>query len=165
MGHLYRFLDTTGDGTGTKNANVDGSSTAVTFRYNPGSGDRTEIARMIVHIEDAAPFSADEYGNLGAALTNGVLVQIRKYEDNATVIDLCDGLPVKSNSQWSRMCYDMDTDSFGAGNDHVKIRWTFAKSGSPLYIQDDEYFCIVVQDNLTGLVEHYFMIQGMVEHV
>lgn len=160
MGKIYRFLDTVGDGTGTKNANVDGSSTAVTFKYVPNARDRTELHRMIVHIEDAAPFSADEYGNLGAALTNGMLVQVRKQEDDSTVLDLCDAVPVKSNSQWSRMCYDSSTDSYGAGNDNVKVRWTFSKSGSPQYIQDDEYFCIVVQDDLTGLVEHYFMVQG-----
>lgn len=165
MGHIYRFLDTTGDGTGTKNANVDGSSTAVLFKYTPETKDRTNIHRMIVHIEDTAPFSADEYGNLGAALTNGILVQIRKQADDAVVLDLCDSVPVKTNSQWSRMCYDSSTDSYGSGNDNVKVRWTFTKSGNPLYIQDDEYFCVIVQDNLTGLVEHYFMVQGEVQRV
>ena len=160
MGHIYRFLDTNGDGTGSKNANVNGSITPQVFRYDSETTHRTYLARMLVHIEDIGPLSADDYGGITGPLTNGVLVEIRRKEDDSTVVDLVDGLPIKTNSEWSRMCYDMDIDNFGSGSDFIKVRWTFAKSGLPIYLSPNQYFCIIVQDNLTGLIKHYFMLQG-----
>lgn len=159
MGRIYRFLDTVGDGTGTKDAAVNGSSTAVTYKYQPPNGVIAVIARMLVHYGDTLAPSADDYGNI-TALTNGLLVQVRNVVDDSVVTDLLDGEPIKKNSDWSRFCYDLGLDDFGAGDNFLKVRWTFSKSGQPLEIHDAQYLCAVIQDDLTGLVEHHFMIQG-----
>lgn len=159
-GPIYRFLDTVGDGSGNKDASVDGSSTAVRFKYVPEKGERAVINRMIIHYGDTANWSADEFGNLGAALTNGLLIQVLNQNTDNVVVDLLDGIPVKTNSHWSRVCYDVELDSFGSGLDFLKARWTFSKSGRPVALSDENYASVTVQDNLTGLDELTFMLQG-----
>lgn len=159
---IYRFLDANGDGTGTKDSSVDGSSTQQVFKYVPKSGDKTFLHRLIIHVEDSGSFDSGSYGN-GITLTNGVGVEVRKITDDSVVLDLMDGVPVTKNPEWGRFCYDVDISSYGAGTESLTARWTFEKSGQPLFIQDDEYFCVTINDDLTGLVEQYFNIQGVVE--
>lgn len=159
---LFKTLDTVGDGTGSKDAGVDGSVTPVAFKYVPEHGDKTEIHRMLMHCQVSSVCDAGKYGDV-AVLDTGVTVQIRNINDDAIVLDLSNGLPVKCNADWSRVCYDMKPDDFGPGNNFVNVRWTFAKSGAPVFLQDDQYFCVIINDNLAGLVEHVFTIQGKID--
>ena len=156
--YVYRYLDTVGDGTGTKNANGNYSSTAQDFRINAPTQGMYCLERMIVHIRDAANMSADEYGNLNSALTNGVTVAV--YNDDTLDCDLVDGLPIKANADWGRVCYDSEPLSYGSGDDFIRVRWTFAKAGQPIYLFDDWNLRVELNDSFTGLVEHYFMVQG-----
>ena len=161
MRDLYRYLDTDGDGTGTKNAIGNYSGAVEEFFIAPPASTVFEIHRMIVSIEDSANPSADVYGNLAAALTNGVSIKIK--DASGDLVDLCDGVTIKANSHWSRICYDVTNLNFGSGNDIVQVRWTFAKSGKPIYLDGDkgQYLSVDVNDDLTGLVSHYFMVQGV----
>ena len=156
--YVYRYLDTVGDGSGTKNANGDYSSSATDFRINAPAGGVYEITRMLVHIRDAANMSADEYGNLNGALANGITVAV--YDGDTLDCDLTDGLPVQSNADWGRVCYDAESLSYGSGDDFVRVRWTFSKAGQPLYLAGDYNFRVQLNDNFTGLVAHYFQVQG-----
>lgn len=152
-----RFLDTNGDGSGTKNANVDGSGTPQVFKIVPTRS--IAIARMIVHIEDAGAIAGGNYGAV-AALANGVEVGIYTVDGDALVTDLLDGLDVQTNAQWARFCYDVSNITFASGNNYVNVRWTFAKSGAAVNVTPDKYFAVTVNDNLTGLVDHTFIVQG-----
>lgn len=159
---ISQFLDTTGDGTGTENANVDGSSTPVIFKIQPAQGEVFQLNRMLVHIEDSGTFQSDTYGAiLAAAISTGVQVQVRLTSDDSVIQDLTNGVPVESNQQWGRFCYDTRLDSYiGGGNDHVHVRWTFERDGAPIILDETMYFCIIINDDFTGLVEHYFRITG-----
>lgn len=165
MGAFFRYMDTVGDGTGTKNFNGDyrdpeGSGPEVA--YFTASQDRTEVHRMIISIEDTSGMQPNEYGNLGAALTNGIEVKLYDHND-VEQIDLTDGVAIVDNSGWAHLCFDVELKSWGntPAVDLVVVRWTFARSGAPLKLQTGWYLAVEIgADNLSGLTHHQFMIQG-----
>lgn len=158
---IYRRLDAVGDGTGTKSAVGDYSLAAQDFKITAPSAHQYEISRMIVSVEDTAGFQAAEYGNLGAALTNGISVLVTDAAD-ATIIDLTDGAPVKTNAQWSSLCYDADLKTWGSGNELLAVRWTFAKAGAPIRLKPGQSLVARLNDDFTGLVGHTFEVQGLI---
>lgn len=164
---LYRVLDTNGDGTGTKSAIGDYSSGGLgetIFYIQPPSSEIFHIARMIVSYSDAAGMSAVEYGNTAAALTNGIT--LRKSDDNGVITDLTAGLPIKSNAEWGRHCYDVDLKTWSTGNEFIVVRWTFTKdtgeSDGRISLDGikNERLEIVLNDDFTGLVDQYFLVRG-----
>lgn len=163
--HIFRYLDTVGDGSGSKSAIGAGYSVGSPgiFKIQPAAGQVISLERMIVQIEDAGAPDAEKYGAL-SALTNGIIVRIAN--DAGVVKELTDGLPIKSNSHWARLCYDVSFSGFATGNDFVDVRWTFAKSGRPIVLGDtgvNERLEVVCQDALDGLIAHTFMVQGFIE--
>lgn len=152
---LSRYLDTNGDGTGTKNANGNYSVTPEQF-YIDGP---CTLTRMIVMIEDTAGMQAEEYGNLGVALTNGVTITIDRSGLDNNAVNLTDGLPIKTNAEWGRLCYDVDVKSWGAGDEVFLARWTFANA-EPIKLGDGDRLEVTLNDDFTGLIEHYFKVQG-----
>lgn len=159
--YIYRFLDTNGNGTGTKNAVGDYSVAAEEFHIQPPVSLRYSLYRMIVCIEDTAGMRAEYYGDLASALTNGIKVSV---DDGAAteLCDLTDGDPVKSNAGWGRHCFDVDVKTWGAGNELLLVRWTFSKAGAPVFLQEGHRLIVTLNDDLTGLVSHNFMVQGYV---
>lgn len=152
---IYRVLDLVGDGTGEKNAAIDGTIPKV-FKIM----GKLFIYRMLVYLKDQTDFWTETYGGR-SALTNGLLVQKRLISDDSVIVDYLDGLPIKSNPDWGRVCYDTVPDELRAGQRHLKVRWSFYKSGQPISLSKEEYFCVVIQDDLTPLAEHYFSVQGV----
>ncbi|MCU7840858.1 MAG: hypothetical protein KZQ94_15950 [Candidatus Thiodiazotropha sp. (ex Troendleina suluensis)] len=158
---IYRYLDTNGDGTGTKNA-VGNYTTETEFFIAPGLAYQYGLHRMIVSIQDASGSSAAEYGNIGSALTNGIKISVIDSSDNE-LLDLTDGLPIKTNAEWAAACYDDTLNTWGQGNELFAIRWTFTKdSGDPLLIKPGNRFSVVLNDDLTGLVSHKFFVRGKI---
>jgi len=157
--HISQFLDTVGDGSGTTSAIGDYSSVPGVFKISPAAGEVFSIARMLVYIEDAGTISADEYGNL-AALTNGV--KVSGFRDSVEQVALTGQVNIKTNSQWGRICYDSNPLTYGNGNNIIVARWTFSKSGRPIILQGDELddLRVTLTDNLTGLIDHTFLVQG-----
>lgn len=159
--HLYRYLDTDGDGTGTIDATGDYSDATGTgvedFYYEAVKG--TTIERMLVSVGDTAGMQSQEYGNIGAALTNGVSVLLYN-EHGALYEDLTAGQPVKTNAEWGALCFDVDVKTWGSGNELLVARWTFAKSGLPLHLPAGAKLVVRVNDKMDGLLSHRYMIQG-----
>ena len=155
-------LDTNGDGTGAKNANGNYSAVETRFKHTVEAGKILRIHRMIVSIEDTAGFSSSKYGDL-AALTAGIGMEVTG--DNRATLDLVDNEPIKTNADWAHNCYDADLKTWGAGDEVLVVRWTFAKYGVPLRLIGDsnDAFEVVLNDNLTGLIGHHFMLQGHYE--
>jgi len=155
---LYRYLDTVGDGSGTKNANGNYSGGATKFLIAPPATDRYFVLhRVLITIEDAQGFDAGDYGAIAGGLTNGVLVNWIK---DGTTHDLTNGIPIKTNAGWGIQCYDISFQDFGAGNNFLLVRWTFARRGQPLGLALGDSLEFVLEDDLTGLVAHYFQVQG-----
>lgn len=163
---IYRFLDTVGDGSGTKNANISGSAgTPNIIKIQPAPGEIMRLTRMIILIRDSkAGFTTDAYGALG---TLGVGIEARVQNNTSTLIDLTDGVPIQTNGNWGKFCYDAEVYPADQGNTdtYLRVRWTFEKAGYPIRLIGDnnERLEVLIQDNLTGLVEHYFHVQGYYE--
>lgn len=154
---IYRFLDTNGDGTGTQNAIGDYSVTPEEFYFQPELD--TDVHRLIIHMEDTTGANAVDYGNITGGLTNGYTLRVLDTAQ-AEVTDLCDNTVIQTNAGIGRFCYDVDLKTWGAGNEFIQARWTFARAGHPLFIAAGYRLSITFNDDLTGLIEHFFMIQG-----
>lgn len=153
------------DGAGvTYEANGDYSITPAVFEWGPPTGEIWHAERLIVLIRDAGNADASEYGNLGAALTTGIVVQFRS--GVSTVEQTLNGLkPIKTNSDWAGLCYDTRNLGLGgAGDDAYSAMWTFSRdlggSGIRLNGDDDERITILLSDNLSGLSSHTFFVGG-----
>ena len=158
--NLYRYLDTNGDGSGTKNANGDYSSTAQDFCIKPPPGKIYVIHRVIVSVEDSTAMQAQEWANFGAALTNGIEIKVKTASE--VLVDITDGVPITTNGNLSRVCYDVDIKTWGAGNELLVARFTFAKSGKPLSLNGSkgEMLAFELSDDFEDALSQYFQVQG-----
>lgn len=144
---------------GETNGNRDYSSDVTDFVYDAAVDCR--ITRLIVLIGDTGAVGVANYGAL-SALTNGLLVGVKR--SGTTILDLLDGIPIKKNVDWQRYSFDLVINDKGAGNaGWVGCRWTFEKSGFPLRLRANDKFFITLRDDLDGLTEHYFTVQGFLE--
>ncbi len=155
--HIYEYLDTNGDGTGTINVNGDYSSAAEDFYYQ--ATVTSNIARLIVIIEDSGSFTAENYGGI-STLSNGMRLFLEDSDSNSEIA-LDGGSAIKSNAHWGGLCYDVDRKSWGAGNDFLLVRFSFDKAGACLCLDAGEKIILRANDDLSGLILHQFMIQGM----
>jgi hypothetical protein len=154
---VYRVLDTNGDGTGTKNAVGNYSSTPTVF-YIQDTTKTFYVNRMLIQLEDAGAFATNDYG-AGTGLTNGISINI--YDSTGAVLnDLTDGIPIKSNNDWARVCYDLKLENWATGNGAIHARWTFANAGHPIILKQGDRLGLTLNDNFTGLVSQYFKVQG-----
>lgn len=153
---ISRFLSTDGTATGTK----DMSTTADEY-YITDANSTLELHRMIVSYQDEGGGNVSEYGNLNAALSTGILVQVRGRNGTTVKLDLLDGETITQNGDWARYCYDANRIDWGAGLDLFVVRWTFAKSGEPLILEPGQRLSMVIQDDLTNLSNHYALVQGI----
>jgi len=157
--NFYRYLSTTGATGGTKNAVGDYSSSATDFYFVATPGPAW-VERLILYIEDTKGMEPEEYGNLGAALTNGWSIKV-KDADDVVLLDINDGIPVKTNAGIGRMCYDVDLKAWtNTTNEVVLARFTFSRAGSELKLNAGEKLVITLNDSFVGLIDHYFQIQG-----
>lgn len=136
----------------TVEANVDGSVTPATYSYACPADETIELERLLVYIQDTGNFNVASYGN-GITLANGLEIE-------AAGVDLLDGQPIKTNADWAALCYDLSYFSFGVGDNAAAVRWTFGKAGAPLILESLETIAVTVNDDMTGLTGHRFMVQG-----
>jgi hypothetical protein len=120
-----------------------------------------ELARMIVSYQDGGGGTVSEYGNLNAALTSGIQLQVRGRDGSTVKLDLLDGETVQTNGDWARFCYDANRLDWGSGDDYFVVRWTFAKSGEALILEPGQRLSMVVQDDLSLLTNHFALVQGI----
>jgi hypothetical protein len=78
--------------------------------------------------------------------------------------DITKGHPIKTNVDWGPYVggVDVKISSYGAGNEALGARWTFERMGRPVVLDGDigEFACFRMNDNFSGLVQHYFHFQG-----
>ena len=160
---LYRYLDTNGDGTGDKDAIGNFLFAPIDYYIKPGPTEVYAIERVIIFIKDNGRMNTGGYG-AGGLLENGITCQIQN--DTEVLVDMTDGIPVRANGDWSRLCYDLQNHEWGTGHNVVVARWTLAKTGISGQLdgrQDrNQKLVFRVNDDLRGLVEHTFQVQGRV---
>jgi len=157
---FYRYADTVGDGTGSREGAVNGSVTPVVLRLMPRAGETSlEVHNMMVHIMDVGLFDTGKYGN-NIVLTNGISVGVYN-ADGSLDRDLMDGEPIKLNVEWHHVCYDASLSTYGTGDASLSVSWPFTRAGMPIILEFGESICITLADDLTGLTHHAFRFEGI----
>jgi hypothetical protein len=168
--HLHsQYASLNGLGTGTINLNGNYSAATGTpdeayIRVPSGKSSFT-VTRVIVSVGDTKGMVGAEYGNLGAALSVGIEIKVRSTNASGTdeISDLTAGLPITTNAEWARQCYDMQIHTGTANaNELLTARYTFGKHGAPIHLDADDEIAITLADNLTGLLSHHFLFEGTV---
>ncbi len=151
--HVFEYLDTNGDGTGDSNAIGDYSSAPTDFFYQPGPGKVELITGMIVYME-GKDVGKGGYGNANV-LTNGITMRTDNTVPEASM-DLTVGVPILSEKQWQRLCYDLSPVS----EESRVARCTFARSGLPLILSETDRLVVTLHDDFSHMDEHRFKIEG-----
>lgn len=162
MGFATRFMDSVGDGSGSIELNVDGSTTPVIFKIKPAPGEILYLSRLLWYLRDSGSLDSGGFGN-GAELTNGI--------DFGFYFDV--GLPsegrypqqfepITTNGGWAKYCGpDVVPLTFGGGDEILSCRYSFYKDTAivdrtelPWLAHDRlEEFWLIVSDDLTGINE------------
>jgi hypothetical protein len=116
---------------------------------------------MICHVQDTGGFDAGAYGN-NITLANGIGCGIYTGSGATLLNDLFDGHTVQTNSDWGHWCYDVALLDFGIGDEFLQVRWTFGKSGQLIRLDGDnmDRLSLIFNDDLVGLNDHQFVVQG-----
>ena len=151
---------------GTVSDILPADATPTTFSFTPTGTQKVVIHRCIPFIEDDSAFYAERYGGHTAALTTGIKIGVYGTVDgvpDTLLYDLTDDDHlIKSNADWASYCYDARYDSYGQGDNMLVVRWTFARSGQPVYLDaaKGQYLGLITADTLSMLVGHRVLVQG-----
>lgn len=162
---LARFLDTDGDGGGTKDAASDYSDVGAgltEFKLAPAAGERFLIHDLHIHYDDTGLFDSGKFGN-SITISNGVVVQVKNA--SGVIIDITDGVPCTTNADWLRYCHEVHHLNMGQGNEMLTAYFSFGKHGTSLRLDGDagEYLAVILHDDFSGLAEMYFYAEGAIE--
>ena len=150
---IFRFLDTVGDGTGTKEAAADFSVTADDFFIQPGVGQVFVLESLTVEI-------TGDKNSLTSPLTNGLTMQVLTSAD-ALVLDLLDGETIQQNSDWKRYGFDVALQEGLVGNKRtVSFRLDLNQAGRPIILTNQEKFNINLNDDFSLLDSQRFFVKG-----
>lgn len=151
---FFRYLDTAGNGTGTKIAT--GTYTSTRFYLQPPTANVYAVQRLIVSIEDSAVITPSLYGSV--TITNGVVI---RRVSGSTVITLTDGVTLSNNLGWRRLCDVEQTNITGVTNQLQAV----CDFSIPIRLNGDqsERLEVLLQDDFSGLDGHYFVAEGYKE--
>ncbi len=140
------------------NLNYSGAGIGLKDYVFESVSDGTFINRILIYLEDTTGMRVNFYTTAGA-LTNGVKFFVR-FGSGGGKLYINEDIPIKSGGEYAILCHDVKILDYGAGNDAITVRWTFM---SPINITTGFQIGVEVNDDLTGLISHYFRIQGCLE--
>lgn len=149
QGRHRRFLDVTGDGSGSKEMNT----TAATYRIKPATTETYVIDEICISAADLSPLAPTGFLGL-AALSGGILLGVREELGSSPEIvtmDLLDGLPIKSTIGLMELGESDIIDQTGACAVSTKMRPKI--DGRPIRISGTRGESLVcqTQDNMSNL--------------
>lgn len=162
--YIHRYLDSVGDGSGTKNGGLDHSGAAEEYMLVP-SGEIYRITKLRIFIEDTGgAFPYDGYGAIATGtVTNGVEVKVK--DGSGDVLDLLHGIPATSNSTWLHHGQLETISPFSTGYLMV-VTLDFAASGTVVRLDptdNSQYLAVILEDNFSTIETHCFIAEGYVE--
>ena len=157
---FHHFLGTGGADAGTTNLAADFSTPDDAYVE---ADALWHIHSVIVSLMDGKGFEAEEFGNLGVALTNGLqFILERDLETGPTEFDFTFIKAIKSNHD-----FEMYFGPVGRSNwtnttkESIAIQWNSGESGgTPIVLRKGERFILRLADNLSGLDQLYVSVQG-----
>lgn len=142
---------------GSADLNVDGSVTPVEFTVQSTNGKDWLVREIVVHMQDGG-MTPTEFGGLGAALTNGLLIEVRNKTTDAVILDITGGHPIEDNGEFAHL---MSTSSgliiAAAGDDDFHAVIDFHDG---MIVASGEKVVVTVQDDLQALTEFHMILHG-----
>ena len=166
--YFGRFLDTSGNGSGTKENALDYSASGLgetDVKLAPGIGEKFRVHDMHIHYDDIGKMDNTGFG-AGTGLTNGITIAVKDANDDI-IIDITDGIACGANADWARYAETVQLLDWGSGNtdDMLTARFEFSSHGAPLRLDGDagEYLAVTLNDDLSGLEEFKVYAEGVIE--
>ncbi len=160
--HVFTLL-TRSDGTVAMN--IDGSGGAVNFDYIVPAGTIYKqflFARINFVIVDGG-IRWGRFGGLGAALTNGLLLQVLDDEDTIQQHFTTDVHPIQTNEDFGGLSGVDTVIRLAAGDDAMPIRFSVFKSGNLMKLLPNWRVRVVVQDDLSAISHMDGIVQGILK--
>lgn len=166
-----RFMDSIGDGTGSINMSVDGSTTNQIFKIQANQGQILQLSRLLIFIQDSGTLDSGGFGN-GSALTNGIIFNTVRYAGTPEQ-EILPGfqenqLPIKLNQEFKALCHDAIFSNYGSGSQSLSWRYTFTKdtNGTPIPLNHslNEEFWVTIRDDLTTKCDFLRMRVGCFDY-
>ncbi len=161
--HFTRYLSDDGTTSGTKNANGNYSGAGDDeFYLLAATGETLEVHHLAISIEDTSGMQANEYGNIGSALGEGILIKVID-ENGGVLADLTDSVAITTNAEWARLCHEVDVKSWGTTptNELLVAHMNFHEWGDHITLDPGQKLVVYLRDSLVGLVSHYFIAEGL----
>ncbi len=161
---FHEFLDTNGDGTGIRNAIGDFSSSPVDFFYTrpAGSDGNLFLNSFVIHLQSPVKVSASGYGDSMNPLPNGISLFIRD-KAAVTVRDFTPGIPVKTNSDWSRYGGRTSIEPYSGGDYFFKATFRAVSPDEPILLPPEHSMGLTLNDDFSGLISQTFFLGGIFE--
>lgn len=146
------------DSGGSTNMVVDGSSAAINFDHTCPQDTVEFLNRSCILMVDGG-ITIIKFGGI-SALTNGLRIQNIDSDGTTVLHEYTTGFTIKANYHFGLLAGPDVPIENAAGEDALIVRWTLEKVGSPILLTEGQIFRVIVQDNLAGITEFSWMIQG-----
>ena len=143
--------------------NIDASGGAVNFDYIVPAGtvyNKFLFSRLNFVIVDGN-IRWGRFAGLGAALGNGVLLQVLDDNDVIQQHFSTDVHPITTNEDFSGLTGVDNVIRLAAGDDAIPIRFSVFKSGNLMTLFPNWRVRIVIQDNLSEISHMDGLVQGV----
>lgn len=158
---FLEFMDTNGDGTGVKNAVGDYSATPTNFFYTrpAGSEGNLFINSLKIHLQSPVKINAQGYGNNMGPLDNGIILFL---EDESQVMtrDFTSGIPIKTNSDWSKYGARTGIEPYSGGDYFFKASFRAVEPTKPVLIPPEHSIGLTLNDDFSSLISQTFFLEG-----
>lgn len=145
--------------------NVDGSVTPVVCEFGPpttGRNAKDNYISTIVFVVEDQDIANNQFGGLGARLTNGLKFQVVDKDDNVLKV-FNDNVPVKDMVDLANLCGSVPNfDDQVTGLDSYVIEWSMTEhtGGFLLALRPGDRFQVIVADDLTALTNFTCLLKG-----
>ena len=139
--------------------NIGSLASPISFIIQPPSNETWHILRIIIFIEDEQAMDDSKFGGITNGITNGVHIRENKSQDRTLSF-------WQTNGDIAEDTYDVTyTDKVGGGNFGLRGRWTPKKVDVVVKLDGSlsEKLEVLIQDDLTGLVDFKMKAQGHIE--
>ena len=145
--------------------NANGAHVAATDYYvTPPTGEKWEVARMIVSIYDTKGLEPETY-DAGGALAQPLNLVLSRFNDEGVLEEtVLTAEGITQLHQWAHYCHDVTLHSWtNTTNEAVTVRWTFSRAGAPIVLKTGEKLIVrfAAGSDASDLLAHHFVFQGV----
>ena len=153
-GFIFSFLRA----IGSTRLNTNAAGSAVTYSYTVPSTRSAHISRCNMVLLDADQYPG-RFGGVTSLTTGCKFITLEA--DGSQAFDFLDGETIKMNADFTLLAGTDNNVDAGPTNAGRYVRWTIAKAGQALRLRGGEGIGVVVQDDLSGLVDFKILVQGV----